>query len=88
MIAHNLTRWSCLLGKQPTTVTNTTFRTRITAIPAVAVNRSGRHTLRLPARWPWADAFTSLLTSTRALPGPTGTAPTPAGRRTAGRTER
>jgi len=71
VIAHNLTRWSCLLGKQPV-VNNTTFRTRITAVPAVIVNRSGRHTLRLPSRWPWANNFTNLLTATRALPGPAG----------------
>lgn len=71
VIAHNLTRWACLLGDQPT-VTNTTFQTRITAIPAVAVNRSGRHTLRLPTRWPWASTFTRLLTAIRALPGPAG----------------
>ena len=70
MIAHNLTRWASLLADQPTT-TSATFRTRITAVPAVAVNRSGP-TLRLPRRWPWADTFTSLLTTMRALPGPAG----------------
>ena len=68
MIAHNLTRWTTILGGQPT-VTNTTFRTRITAVPAVVVNRSGRPTLRLPTRWPWATNFTGLLAALRALPG-------------------
>ena len=71
VIAHNLTRWASLLADQPT-VTSATFRTRITATPAVAVNRSGRPTLRMPTRWPWADTFTSLLTAMRALPGPAG----------------
>jgi hypothetical protein len=71
VIAHNLGRWACLLADQPT-VTSATFRTRITNIPAVAVNRSGRHTWRMPARWPWADTFTSLLCAIRALPGPAG----------------
>jgi Transposase DDE domain group 1 len=71
VIAHNLTRWASLLADQPA-VTSVTFRTRITAIPAVAVNRSGRHTLRMPTRWPWADPFTNLLTAIRALPGPAG----------------
>jgi hypothetical protein len=71
VIAHNLTRWASLLGDQPTG-TSVTFRTRITAVPAVAVNRSGRPTLRLPRRWPWADTFTRLLTAMRALPGPAG----------------
>jgi hypothetical protein len=71
VIAHNLTRWNCLLAGQPT-VTNTTYRTRITAIPAVAVNRSGRPTLRFPTRWPWANTFTDTLNTLRALPGPAG----------------
>jgi hypothetical protein len=71
VIAHNLTRWNCLLAGQPT-ITNTTYRTRITAIPAVAVNRSGKPTLRFPTRWPWATNFTAALTTLRALPGPAG----------------
>ena len=71
VIAHNLTRWTTILGGQPT-VTNTTFRTRITAVPAVVVNRSRRPTLRLPTRWPWATNFTGLLAALRALPGPAG----------------
>lgn len=71
VIAHNLTRWASLLADQPT-ITSVTFRTRYTGIPAVAVNRSGRHTLRMPTRRPWADTFTELLSATRALPGPAG----------------
>ncbi len=71
VIAHNLTRWTTILAGQPT-VTNTTFRTRITAVPAVVVNRSGRPTLRLPTQWPWATNFTGLLAALRALPGPAG----------------
>ena len=71
VIAHNLTRWASLLADQPT-VTIVTFRTRITAIPAVAVNRSGRPTWRMPTHWPWADTFTKLLCAIRALPGPAG----------------
>jgi hypothetical protein len=71
VIAHNLTHWTTILAGQPT-ITNTTFRTRITAVPAVVVNRSGRPTLRLPTRWPWASNFTGLLAALRALPGPAG----------------
>jgi hypothetical protein len=71
VIAHNLTRWATLLGDQPA-VNNATYRTRITAVPAVAVNRSGRLTLRLPTRWPWSTEFNSLLAALRALPGPAG----------------
>ena len=51
-------------------VNNRTIRTRIIAVPAVAANRSGRHTLRFPARWPWQQQFTTMLTNLRALPGP------------------
>lgn len=71
VIAHNLTRWSLLLT-QERTITNTTYRTRITAVPAVAVNRSGQLTLRLPTRWPWSTEFTGMLTALRSLPGPAG----------------
>jgi hypothetical protein len=71
VIAHNLTRWATTLGEQPA-INNNTFRTRITAVPAVAVNRSGRLTLRLPTRWPWHTEFNSTLAALRALPGPAG----------------
>ena len=71
VIAHNLTRWTITLGKHDP-VNNRTLRVRIIAIPAVAVNRSGHHTLRLPTRWPWRDNFTTMLTNLRALPGPAG----------------
>ncbi|MGK2901836.1 MAG: IS1380 family transposase [Mycobacterium sp.] len=69
VIAHNLTRWSVILGHHDP-VNNRTIRTRIIAVPAVAANRSGRHTLRFPARWPWQQQFTTMLTNLRALPGP------------------
>ena len=71
VIAHNLTRWTVQLG-QHEPVNNRTLRTRIVTLPAVAVNRSGRHTLRFPARWPWQNEFNSLLANLRALPGPAG----------------
>ena len=71
VIAHNLTRWSVTLGKHDP-VNTRTLRVRIISTPAVAVNRSGRHTLRFPTRWPWQQAFTTMLTNLRALPGPAG----------------
>ena len=49
VIAHNLTRWTVLIGKHEP-VNTPTLRTRIIAVPAVAANRSRRHTLRFPAR--------------------------------------
>jgi hypothetical protein len=71
VLAHNLNRWtSALAGLGP--ITNRTLRTRLTALAAVLVNRSGRPTLRLPARWPWAAAFTTALAAMRALPAPSG----------------
>lgn len=71
VIAHNLNCWSTTLGKvEP--VNGRTLRVRIISVPAVAVNRSGRRTLRFPTRWPWQEAFTAMLTNLRALPGPAG----------------
>jgi hypothetical protein len=71
VLAHNLTRWTVLLGKHEP-VNNRTLRTRFIAVPAVAANRSGRHTLRFPARWPWQHEFNHVLANVRALHGPAG----------------
>ena len=57
-------------GVEP--MNNRTLRVRIIAVPAVAVNRSRRHTLRLPTNWPWQHDFTTMLKNLRALPGPAG----------------
>jgi len=71
VIAHNFVRWAVILGKHEP-VNNRTIRTRIIATPAVAANRSGRHTLRLPTNWPWRENFNTMLENLRALPGPAG----------------
>jgi len=71
VIAHNLARWAVIIGGHEP-VNTRTLRTRIIAVPAVAVNRSGRHTLRFPSRWPWQDDFTTMLQNLRSLPGPAG----------------
>ena len=63
--------WTTMLGGQPP-VTNRTQRTRLIALAAVFVNRSGRPTLRFPARWPWATQFTQTLNALRSLPAPSG----------------
>ena len=68
-LAHNIGCWTTLLAGRPKT-TSRTLRTRIIALPAALANRSGRHTLRLPARWPWAHEFEHALKTLRALPGP------------------
>lgn len=71
VLAHNLTRWTARLGSihpdDRLTVAHT-IRTRVFALPARLVNRSGRPTLRLPARWPWATQFTTALEQIRSLP--------------------
>lgn len=71
VLAHNINRWTLALADQPP-ATNRTLRTRLIALAAVLVNRSGRPTLRLPARWPWAETFTASLAAIRALPAPSG----------------
>jgi hypothetical protein len=71
VLAHNLLRWTARLGDvhpdEQLTVART-IRTRLIGLPGRVVNRSGRHLLRLPARWPWADAFLNALTRVRAIP--------------------
>lgn len=71
VLAHNLIRWSAHLGG----ITNDgeltvarTIRTKLLALPGRVVNRSGKHTLRLPARWPWAETFLTALERLRAIP--------------------
>lgn len=73
VLAHNLIRWTASLGELTPdgelTVART-MRTRLIALPGRIVNRSGQHTLRLPARWPWADAFLNALARLRSIPQP------------------
>jgi Transposase DDE domain group 1 len=71
VLAHNLIRWTARLGavhaEGQLTVTRT-IRTRVLSLPGRLVNRSGRLTLRLPQRWPWALTFLTALGRIRALP--------------------
>ena len=71
VLAHNLWRWTAQLGdvhpEEQLTVART-IRTRLVALPGRIVNRSGRPTLRLPARWPWAATFHIALEQLRAIP--------------------
>ena len=72
VLAHNLIRWTATIGEPVEALTVArTIRTRLLAVPARIVNRSGTLTLRAPARWPWADLFHRRLTTIRALPAPT-----------------
>ena len=72
VLAHNLVRWTATIGEPVESLTVArTVRTRLLAVPARIVNRSGTLTLRAPTRWPWADLFRRRLTTIRALPSPT-----------------
>ena len=71
VLAHNIGHWTALLAGAPP-ATNRSRRTRLVALAAVLVNRSGTPTLRYPARWPWATQFHTTLSALRALPGPSG----------------
>jgi hypothetical protein len=71
VLTHNLIRWTATLAAARThneLVVAKTFRHRLLDIPGRLVNRSGRPTLRLPARWPWAHQFHTALDTLRALP--------------------
>jgi Transposase DDE domain group 1 len=71
VLAHNLIRWTATIGEPVEALTVArTVRTRLLAVPARIVNRSGTPTLRGPARWPWADLFSRRLATIRALPAP------------------
>ena len=75
VLAHNLSRWTGLLGDTSADramLNHATIRTRLIAIAGTLVNRSGKPTLRLPLGWPWAQQFTATLTALRALPALTG----------------
>jgi hypothetical protein len=70
-LAHNLLRWTQAIGlPQATTRTARTLRRRLLTLPARLVRSARRTTLRMPARWPWADDFLAALARLRALPPP------------------
>ena len=70
VLAHNLIRWTAIIGgvrvNDELTVART-MRTRLLTPAGRLVNRAGRPTLRLPERWPWAHTFTTALDSLRLL---------------------
>jgi Transposase DDE domain group 1 len=73
VLAHNLMRWTTTIGEPAPAdhrIVARTIRTRLIAVPARLVNRSGTPTLRGPLDWPWAQQFTRRLTAIRALPAP------------------
>jgi hypothetical protein len=70
VLAHNLIRWTSILGNirvDNQLIVARTTRTRLLAIPGRLVNHAGRSTLRLPTRWPWKSQFTAALDALRLL---------------------
>ena len=68
-LAHNLLRWSALIGLPGETVRAArTFRRRLLQIPGRLTRSARQWTLHLPARWPWQGDFTRALARIRALP--------------------
>ena len=68
VIAHNLSRWVGRIGLgDDQVITHKTIRRRYLNLPG-RVTRSGhKTTLHLPERWPWRDAFTTMLANLRAV---------------------
>jgi hypothetical protein len=70
-LAHNLLRWSGVLGLPAATVrTGRMFRRRLLSLPGRLTKSARRWTLHLPSRWPWQRHFIEALTRIRALPTP------------------
>jgi len=68
-LAHNLLRWTQLLGLPDSTVRAArTLRRRLLAIPGRLTRHARGWTLHLPARWPWHGDYLRALNAIRALP--------------------
>jgi hypothetical protein len=68
-LAHNLQRWTGMLGlEHPTPRTARTIRRWLLALPGRLTRTARRWTLHLPARWPWQRSFIEAPTRIRALP--------------------
>ena len=70
-LAHNLLRWTQLLGLPDTTIRAArTLRRRLLQIPGRLTSHARGWTLHLPARWPWHGDYIAALNRIRALPAP------------------
>ncbi len=70
-LAHNLIRWTAMLGEitpEEHLVVARTMRTKFLSIPGRLVSPGGRPILRAPLEWSWAKAFERALDLLRALP--------------------
>jgi hypothetical protein len=71
-LAHNLLRWTTILGGIHTgPVVTKTIRRRYLTLPGRLTRSARRTTLHLPTRWPWRDAFTEALSRLRHVTIPT-----------------
>jgi hypothetical protein len=70
-VAHNMLRWTQLLGLPATTLRAArTLRRRLIQVPGRLTRHARGWTLHLPSRWPWHDDYTRALNRIRALPSP------------------
>ena len=68
-IAHNLLRWTSVVGLVADTASAArTLRRRLLQIPGRLTHTARQWTLHLPARWPWQHDFVRALARIRALP--------------------
>jgi hypothetical protein len=69
---HNLGRWvgRIGLGRDATSMTTKTLRTRMLNLPGPMTTSGGRRTLHLPRAWPWEDQLNTILNRLRAIPRP------------------
>jgi Transposase DDE domain group 1 len=68
-IAHNLHRWTELIGLPEATARRAhTNRRQMLAMPGRLTSHSRQWTLHLPARWPWRTDWLAALRRIRALP--------------------
>ena len=68
-IAHNLLRWTQLLGlPRTTTRAARTLRRWLLSVPGRLTRHARGWTLHLPARWPWHGDYLNALNRIRALP--------------------
>lgn len=71
VLAHNLCRWTALVGQvhpDDQLTVAATLRSQLLAVPARLVNHAGTPTLRGPLHWPWQHRFDRALAKIRALP--------------------
>ena len=68
-LAHNLLRWTTLIGLPDTTIpTARNIRRRLLNVPGRITRTARQVTLRMPARWPWETQFLTALERLRGVP--------------------